>query len=415
MDCESCESPTFVMALDMGATFSGAYLVEMRYCPDHDLHRVYGERRLDKFRTAMSYDAGNGTVTFMGPEDTAPIDRQLQYFKVALTGREDWQGSQEAPAEHEWVARHLQDLGVALAPATVVSEYFRGFFAHAWVALEMAREMSKPGAKLQVVVTHPACWSGGTQERFRRAVQDASIHDSIHWEDEAIAALRGVVYEMRGRWDHYAQGGDSIMVLDCGGLTADAGLFRFKGNMYDLAHGSSSVSSRSQLLGSLGIDQRFRDVFQRLTRSALSPESREVLARDIANDERLAMERWTTMLRRPGQNQIQSGMSVRIAGRTHHITRSEIMTQVFSDYISGLVSLVSCLYEHEVSHRGVAPKVLLVTGGITMGGLVLGLIREQVRHKYPGLEISLPQLQFRWNIVAYGAAHYLVNGTMPME
>ncbi|TPX17742.1 uncharacterized protein E0L32_002843 [Thyridium curvatum] len=213
----------FIVGLDFGTTCSGvAYastgnpdLIQVVIgWPVHDGPRnTEGE----KTATAIRY-VRSGKVTSIQWGGTIHDDEEaLRWFKLLLAEL----GNKYRKAEH---ILHVEDKIARLnkQPGQVIADYLGKLWEKAIESID--NEVgSFENARLHIVMTIPAIWTGQAQDAMEAAARQAGLlkkpGTKLSFISEPEAAAMATLRDAMGRAD--LRVGDSFIVVDCGGGTTD--------------------------------------------------------------------------------------------------------------------------------------------------------------------------------------------------
>ncbi|KAG9256950.1 uncharacterized protein F5Z01DRAFT_671400 [Emericellopsis atlantica] len=199
----------------------------------------------------------------------------LKWLKLLLVEEDELPPHLSSSAEYKSLKKQVKAL--RKSPVTIIGDYLRLLWAHAWSQIKVSEgESFVEACKLKIVVTLPAIWSPCAQQRMREALQVAGIagraddhHVSLDFVSEPEAAILASLKSMGSRED--VEDGDHFVICDAGGGTVD--LITYVIESQDPLIVKESVRGSGLVCGSVHLDEGFakllktvvgRDVYKKM-------------------------------------------------------------------------------------------------------------------------------------------------------
>ncbi|KAI9155626.1 hypothetical protein HJFPF1_08213 [Paramyrothecium foliicola] len=372
-DCQDVEV-SMVIGLDIGATYSGAYGVERLTCKKHGNTRICKRYEVRKFPTVLVFHRGKNTVRF--PDDNLPEPVEDGCERVTGWTRRNYRRGVEIPAEQ------------------LISEFLRGLFERASAKFKLRSWARRYRTQAKLVITYPDCWSGRTLRRFQDAVRVSEVADEptvdcILYESEAEVALRGIQQEIPDILREHRQQHDVIIVLDCGGLTVDAGA-------YHSANPKKPLLADCVTIGGVTLDMHFSDMLNDEVKKRLSMCERSIASDRLDADVADIMRDWHQLLKEQYWHQTPGEYVWNISNKEIVVSRDADLLPIVKEYTAQVIGLATRVFQ----------KARESHGGMNMGGFIPSVIKHEVEMTFPEIKVYLAKEEQRWNMVAYGAAHF---------
>ncbi|KAK1783177.1 hypothetical protein QBC45DRAFT_466942 [Copromyces sp. CBS 386.78] len=274
-----------IVGIDFGTTFSG---VAYTWSTKGDKVQVitswdtdnYSSSNEEKTPSALSF-IGEGQVNwgYSVPKDAD----QVKWFKLLLLDEED------LPKEVKTSSRILEARNYLRShnrtPIEAIAVYLRCLWNHCIQRItESVSKTLVNYSKFQVVMTLPAIWPDYARCRMRVAANLAGIlghraagETELTFLSEPEAGAIATFADMEGR-----QAGDTFVVVDCGGGTAD--VISYSVTQTDPMVVKESVKGEGGLCGAVFVDEAFVNMLKHKMQpkkwDMLSAETRQRLIHD---------------------------------------------------------------------------------------------------------------------------------------
>ncbi|KAA8631132.1 hypothetical protein SMACR_07358 [Sordaria macrospora] len=277
-----------IIGKDFGTTFSG---VAYTWSTKGDKVQVitswdtdnYSSSNEEKTPSALSF-LGEGQVNwgYSVPKDAD----QLKWFKLLLLDEEDLPEDVKASSRILEARAYLRSHN--RTPIEAIAVYLRCLWNHCIQRItESVSKTLVNYSKFHVVMTLPAIWPDYARSRMREAANIAGIlgpraagETELTFLSEPEAAAIATFADMEGRQVRNA--GDTFVVVDCGGGTAD--VISYSVTQSDPMVVRESVRGEGGLCGAVFVDEAFvnmlKDKMQPKKWDMLSAETRQRLIHD---------------------------------------------------------------------------------------------------------------------------------------
>ncbi|KFA71685.1 hypothetical protein S40288_11505 [Stachybotrys chartarum IBT 40288] len=323
-----------LISLDMGFTTSTAAVYDPRAVVNSrpQLRIVY------KFPTELLVTtpcdgAGRATFEFVSPanESHVPLgsvgdanQRRLKYLKTLLMDRELRTITNTRAREH--VSNAIKGFRLPTRPKNAVAIFISGLWKEALTRLPSENNSSagNTSQKPHAVITYPGNWNEEELNQLEKAVEQANIkadtcpYCPISYCTEQEAALHAVLVDHEETLHAVRNEGGTILVVDCGGLTADAATYTFHKPQEMGSKSSPGEVGRvdSCFFGGTTLDTAFDDQMVKYSRGVLGRIDDE-FACEIRADRDNFLERWETIIKPTfsGDNGYNEDLSFRLANK----------------------------------------------------------------------------------------------------
>ncbi|CAH0058732.1 unnamed protein product [Clonostachys solani] len=341
---------------------------------------------------------------------------------------EPWTSNREDAAVAQIVNRRWRNRVSNPDDVLPASIYLKGMFEHTikkldkWIRRRDATEVRV------VVLASPTCWNTETKARLQRAVHlsgirthqiigDRTLETRIVSDHDHMAALRCITKQQRPLVVHQLSEvpeAEKLIVVDVGGVTIDAVVYRFA---------PGNLPSKSRLGGSLLVDCHFLDFLDDWIQKNYDLRGPEQ-AQDLMQERAKVVSAWE---KRDKLNYLPHlpgpPLEVKLLEKTLTIGRYIPSTLIpadgirinkfllafreefkgfFKDTVEIIAKVVDDLFEEEIKQTGVAPKSVVLTGGLSHCAWLFVAVDLLLKESPRNLHLQHAGVKSRWNAVAIG-------------